>query len=114
MNATCEFIINKKEEVVAVPNEALKTDTDGNRYVEVAIGGKQAPAEKDAEADPNLYVGCKIVKHPVEVGLEGNDTTEITGGIKEGDRIITQTIEPSTAAPGGGNPFGGSKGPGKK
>ena len=114
MNATCEFIIKKKDDVLCVPNEAMKTDNDGNRYVEVAIGGKPAPADKDSDPDPNLFVGCKIEKRNVEIDLEGNDSTEITSGIKPDDRVVTQTIEPTTAAPSSGNPFGSSKGPGKK
>ncbi len=113
MNASCEFISDKKEDVVCVPNEALKTDDQGERYVEVADGGKTAPADKDSEPDPTLFIEVKVKKVPVKVGLEGNDTSEITEGLKEGDRIITQTIEPSANA-SGGNPFGSSKGPGKK
>jgi HlyD family secretion protein len=113
LNATCEFVVKKRPDVLCVPNESLKTDNEGNHYVEVAEGGKPAPADKDSEADPNLIIGCKVVKKPVEIGLEGNDQTEIASGIKEGDRVITQTVEPTTATPGG-NPFGGSKGPGKK
>ncbi len=114
MNASCEFIVNKKENVVSVPNESLKTDDDGKKYVEVAEGGKPAPADKDTEADPNVLIDVKVIKKPVEIGLEGNDTTEITSGLKENERLITQTIEPITASPGGGNPFSGSKGPGRK
>jgi HlyD family secretion protein len=113
MDATCEFIINKKDDVIAVPNEALKTADDGSKYVEIADGGKPAPIDKGGEPDPNLLVEVKPVKRPIKVDLEGNDNTEVTEGLKEGDRIITQTIEPSTT-PAGGNPFGGSKGPGRK
>jgi HlyD family secretion protein len=114
MNATCEFIVDKKEGVLAVPNEALKTDNEGKRYVEIAQGGKVAPADKDSEPDPNLLVDVKIIRRDVEIGLEGNDSTEIKSGLKEGDTIITQTIEPSTGPPAGGNPFGGNRGPGRR
>ena len=113
LNATCEFIVKKKPDVLCVPNEALKTDNEGSHYVEVAVGGKPAPADKDSEADPNLLIGCKVSKKPVEIGLEGNDSTEILSGLTESDRVITQTIEP-TSASAGGNPFGGGKGPGKR
>lgn len=117
MNATCEFIVEKKDDVVYIPNEAVKTDENGGKYVEVALGGKPAPADKDSEADPNLLIGIKQEKRPIndkgEDGLEGNDTTEIVSGVKEGEKVITQTIEPTTAS-AGGNPFGGSKGPGRK
>lgn len=109
MNATCEFIVDKKDSVVCVPNEALKSDANGDHYVEIAQGGKQAPADKDSEPDPNLLVGVKPVKRPVEIGLEGNDTTEIKSGLREGERILTQTIEPSTSSP---SPMMGGRGPG--
>ena len=112
MNATCEFIVDKQDEVVAIPNEALHAEADGSHYVEVASGGTPAPPEKDAEADPDLKIGVKVEKRVVTIGLEGNDTTEIKDGLKEGDPIITQTIEPAVG--GGGGAFGSSKGPGKK
>ncbi|MCX6381096.1 MAG: efflux RND transporter periplasmic adaptor subunit [Armatimonadetes bacterium] len=112
MNATCEFIINQKEGVVSVPNEALKSDSDGSRYVEIASGGKPAPADKGEQPDPNLKVEIKLEKRKVEVELEGNDSTEIKSGIKEGETVILQVIEPTVAS--GGSPFGGGKGPGRK
>ncbi len=118
MNATCEFIVNQKDDVIAVPNEALKNDTDGSRYVEIASGGKPAPAEKGEEADPALKIGIKSEKRKLtsdNIGLEGNDSTEIKTGLKEGETIVLQTIEPVGATPaGGGNPFGGGRGPGRR
>lgn len=113
MNATCEFIINKKDDVVAVPNEALKSDSDGARYVEIASGGKPAPADKGEQPDPNLKVEIKIEKRKVEVDLEGNDATEIKSGVKEGETVVLQVIEPTVASPGG-SPFGGGRGPGRR
>ena len=116
MNSTCEFIIDRKEDVVNVLNEALKTETDGTHYVEIAAGGKPAPPEKDSPPDPSLFVGVRITKTPVEIGLEGNDSTEIKSGVKEGDTIVTQTIESSTA-PAAASPGGmgrGGPGPGRK
>ncbi len=112
MNATCEFIINKKDDVVSVPNEALKSDPDGSHYVEIASGGTPAPADKGEQPDPNLKVDVKIEKRKVEIDLEGNDSTEIKSGIKEGETVILQVIEPTVAS--GGSPFGGGKGPGRK
>lgn len=115
MNSTCEFIIDRKEDVVSVPNEALKSETDGSRYVEVAVGGTPAPPEKDSPADPNLFVGVKITKTPVEIGLEGNESTEIKSGVKEGATIITQTIESSTAPAAAAGGMGrGGPGPGRR
>ena len=109
MNATCQFVISDKTDVISVPNEAVHEDDKG-RYVETASGGKPAPADAAAgtPADPTLLTDITKNHVPVEVGLAGNDATEITSGIKEGDTVITQTIEPVTsAAPAQGSPFGG-------
>ncbi|MBC7527859.1 MAG: efflux RND transporter periplasmic adaptor subunit [Chthonomonadaceae bacterium] len=115
MNASCEFIVDRKEDVVSVPNEALHTDLDGTHYVDIASGGTPAPAEKGSEPDPALLVGVKTEKRKVETELEGNDATEVKSGLKADETIITQVIEPSAAASSGGGPFGGGgKGPGKK
>jgi HlyD family secretion protein len=107
MNATCEFVISQKEGVVSVPNEALHEDDKG-RFVEVAEGGKPAPADPATgiPADPDTLVDIKKKRVAVEVGIEGNDSTEIVSGVKAGDPIITQTIEPAPTT-AQGSPFGG-------
>jgi HlyD family secretion protein len=114
MNSTCEFVIDKKEGVVSVPNDAVKEDDKG-RFVEVAEGGKPAPADPKTgtPADPDALVGVKLKHVNVEVGVEGNEMTEIVSGVKEGDPVVTQTIEPAPATPAagaGGSPFGGGGG----
>lgn len=116
MNASCDFIIGKKTDVVMVPNEAIRTNTDGSRYVEIPEGGTPAPAEKDQEADPALFVGVKLRKQPIDIGLEGNESTQIKSGVKEGDKLVTQTVEPTPTTGGSsGMPrMGGGPGPGRK
>ncbi|MCS6776099.1 MAG: efflux RND transporter periplasmic adaptor subunit [Chloroherpetonaceae bacterium] len=117
MNATCDFIVERKEDVIMVPNEAIRNDEEGNKYVEIPIGGTIAPLEKDADPgakpDPNLLVGVKPERRVIQIGIEGNETTEVLEGLKEGDKVITQIIEPAPPTPGG-NPFGGSRGPGRR
>jgi multidrug efflux pump subunit AcrA (membrane-fusion protein) len=99
--------------VVTVPNEALRTEADGSHYVEVPEGGKQAPVDKGQDPDPAVFADVKVRKQPIEIGLEGNDATEVKSGIKEGEKVITQTIEP-TAAGSGMPKMGGGPGPGRK
>jgi len=98
MNATCEFITAKHENVLTVPNEAVKED-NGNYTVTVL---------------PNGQPDGPQVNKSVETGIAGTDVTEIRSGLKEGDVVITQIIEPQkdTNAAGGvrspfGSPFGG-------
>ncbi len=92
MNATCDFIIDRKEDVLVVPTEAVK-DQDGKYTVTVMKDGKQA-------------------ERSVEVGLAGDDTTEIVSGLKEGETVVTAVIQSVTQATRGGSMGGGSRGGG--
>lgn len=115
MNATCEFIVDSKDDAVSVPNEAIQTDDSGSKFAQIASGGAPAPPDSSgAPAESGALVGVKITKRPVETGVEGNDTTEIVKGLKEGEKIVTETIEPAapTAAPAASSPFGGGGGRG--
>ena len=114
MNATCEFIVDQKDNVICVPNEAVQTDSQGNSYVLVAVGGKEAPATKDTPADPTVLAGCKIENRPVQIGLQGDDTTEVTSGLKPGEIVVTETIKPAGADSGMAGFGGGGPGPGRK
>lgn len=125
MNATCEFVKGKKENVVSVPVDAVRTDDQG-KYVEVVAPGTGKPAPPDPKtgtpADPDTLVDCKIVKRYInrddtgqEVDhLEGNDSVEVVNGVKNGEMVVTQTIEPVVQQAGGalGSGFPGMRGGG--
>jgi HlyD family secretion protein len=110
MNATCQFVLAKKTGVVKVPSEAVREDDKG-KYVEVATGGVPAPPDPKTgvAADADALVNIKKERRAVEVGTEGNDSVEIVSGVKDGEKIVTQTIEPATTA-AAGSPFGASGG----
>ncbi|MDQ2800604.1 MAG: efflux RND transporter periplasmic adaptor subunit, partial [Armatimonadota bacterium] len=111
MNATCNFLVGSKDNVIAVPNSAVQTDDQGP-YVEIAQGGKVAPADPASgmPADPDTFISVKAERRAVETGLAGDDATEITSGLKVGERVVTQTIAPASATPAGGSsPFGGGR-----
>lgn len=86
MSVSASIIIEVKQNVVIVPNSALKNKS-GQNYVETLAG-----------ASP--------VQVNVEVGMANNTDTEIISGINVGDKVITQIIDPSatvkTTASGGG------------
>ncbi len=116
MNATCNFVVGQKEDVLTVPSAAVQSD-DAGSYVQIARGGKPAPADPalGLPADPDTLVGVKTERRAVETGLVGDDATEITSGLKAGEKVVTQTIAPaapSAAATGASSPFGGGRGPG--
>ena len=74
MSFTAMIITDLKQNVLIVPNSALKSQgsTDA-KYVQVLING--VPQTKT-----------------VETGLSNDTSTEIISGIVEGDNVITQTI----------------------
>ena len=93
MNATCNFIIDRRENVLVVPTEAVK-DQDGKYSVTVIEKGTQ-------------------VERKVEVGLAGDETTEIVSGLKEGEEVVTAVIESQSrqsSQGGSGGSRGGSRG----
>lgn len=75
LNVTCDFITGRKENVLMVPNEAVK-ETDNATTVTIMQEGKQ-------------------VTRTVETGLVGKDSTEILKGLKAGQKVVTAIIDPN-------------------
>ena len=91
MNATCEFIVSRKNNVLYVPNEAVK-ETDKGTFVTVIKNGKQEDRR-------------------VRIGEIGNEYTEIISGLNCGETVVTAVIEPTI--PGAGRPATPTAGPGR-
>jgi multidrug efflux pump subunit AcrA (membrane-fusion protein) len=79
MSVSAAIITDVRQDVLLVPNAAVKSNNSGS-YVEVLSA--DVPANKN-----------------VQIGLSNDTMTEITGGINEGDKVVTQTISAATAAP---------------
>lgn len=75
MSVSAAIITDMKQDVLLVPNAAVKSN--GTQYVEV-------------------LTGTTPQSQPVETGLSNDTMTEITSGIKEGDKVVTQTISANT------------------
>src|SRR5207302_1446230 len=84
MNANCEFEVISTPPVVRVPNQAIKEAKDGTT-VQVMLAGK--PFTKK-----------------VTIGVEGPDFTEIKDGVKEGESVVTATIDHSQPPPQSNSP----------
>ncbi|MFH1183067.1 MAG: efflux RND transporter periplasmic adaptor subunit [Candidatus Moraniibacteriota bacterium] len=78
MSVAASIITIVKQDVIIVPNSAVKFQ-DNNNYVEILQG--QTPAQVN-----------------VEIGATNNTDTEIVSGLKEGDQVITQTINSNSNA----------------
>lgn len=105
MNATCDFEVENKQDTLKVPSEAVKDDEDTSTVTVI----------KDPKKP--LWEESNQVKKTVEVGVRGDESTEIVSGLQEGETVVTQIIEPittatTTAAPGAGLGGGGGRGGG--
>lgn len=110
MNATCEFVVGEAHSVLTVSSDAIHNE-GGVTTVDVATGGKTAPVDPATgmPPDPNTRIGIVIERRTVQVGQDGNDTTEIKSGLQAGEMVVTQTIIAAQAAPAiaGAAAFGG-------
>jgi RND family efflux transporter MFP subunit len=90
MSVSANIITAVKENVLLVPNGAVKTK-NGNSYVEVLGDRQTVPTQKE-----------------VKVGLSDSTNTEILSGISSGDKVVTQIISATaktsaTSTAGSGN-----------
>lgn len=76
MSVTTAIITDIKQDVLFVPNSAVKSEGNA-QYVEVMIDN--APQQRS-----------------VETGLSNDTVTEIVSGLKEGEQVVTQTITANT------------------
>lgn len=88
MSASAAIITEVKQNVLLVPNSAIKTLGE-TYYVEM-------PSEeiKLSASGASKGISLKIAprQQPVQIGLANDTMTEIIDGLKEGDVVITQTI----------------------
>lgn len=90
MSTSAAIITETKQDVLLVPNAAVKSQ--GDTYF-VEISGMTATAAP--------------VRQSVEIGISNDTMTEITNGLKEGDSIISRTINSTaTAQTQSGSSFG--------
>lgn len=78
MSISASVITGVKQDVIVVPNSAIKKQGNTN-YVQVMNGGS-TPTQVN-----------------VEVGAANNTETEIVSGLQAGDKVVTRTIDPSAA-----------------
>jgi len=76
MSVSADIITDVATDVLAVPNSAVK-NVNGATVVQV------------------LDQNGKPQNKPVEVGISNDTVTVITSGLNEGDKVITQTINPN-------------------
>jgi RND family efflux transporter MFP subunit len=89
MSASVSIITEVHADVLTVPNAAVKVQGT-QHYVQTL--DTSTPAGADGLIETSQTPGRVIV----EVGASNDTLTEITAGLKEGDRVISQTIKTTT------------------
>jgi HlyD family secretion protein len=121
MTANIAVVIAQRQDVVKVPNAALRFRIVDPKATPVPTAVEVTPPpSKHANSgrthaekrERTVYVmppgGGKPAPVAVKVGFTDGVSTEITEGLKEGDVIVTGTLAPQTsAAQPSSNPFGG-------
>lgn len=82
MSVSASIITNAHQQTLTVPSAAVK-NAGGQSYVELLVNGE-------------------IHDQSVTVGLSNDTMTEILSGLKEGDEVITATINPSAVSTSSG------------
>ncbi|MEI6420068.1 MAG: efflux RND transporter periplasmic adaptor subunit, partial [bacterium] len=90
MSVSASIVIDKKLDVLTIPNSAIKT-SGNNNYVEILTG-----ATSPASSGQGVISGTVPEQKNVVVGLSNDSITEVVSGLKEGDQIISRSIKPTT------------------
>jgi HlyD family secretion protein len=92
MTANATVTVSKATNALVVPNLAI-THTAGQAFVTVYSGGQQ-------------------VQTAIETGVVGDQFTEVTGGLNDGEQIVLPTVRAATGNGSNNGRFGGSGGGG--
>jgi HlyD family secretion protein len=90
MSVSAAIITEVKQDVLVVPNSAIKNQNDIN-YVQMF----EPPVK--AESGQSVTSVTAPIDQQVDFGSANDDSTEIISGLKEGDQIVTRTISNGSA-----------------
>jgi RND family efflux transporter MFP subunit len=91
MSVTAAIVTSIKNDVLAVPNSAIKS-MGQQHYVEVL----DPAAIQASPSNPSMSVSEKEPeRRMVEIGVSNDSQTEITSGLNPGELVVTQTVNSS-------------------
>ncbi|MFA6550002.1 MAG: efflux RND transporter periplasmic adaptor subunit [Candidatus Gracilibacteria bacterium] len=113
MSVSAAIITDMKQDVLAIPNGAVKSQGD-TYYVEFIDSS-------NTQSTATGVQGVTLLKAPqqqtIEIGISNDTSTEIISGLKEGDQIVSRTVTvgssattPTSSLFGGGNTRSSSTG----
>jgi len=81
MSATADIIIAERNNVLLVPDRAIKQDSQGNPIVEIMVNGQ-------------------IEERGVDIGVSDGFQTEIVDGLEEGEVVMERRAKPKSSGSG--------------
>jgi HlyD family secretion protein len=89
MTANVEIITGAKANVMRVPTNSLRFRP------RAADREQEKPGKEGAPPQPALYIASSDAYRPtkkkVQIGLQGDEFTEVTSGLKAGDKVLVRT-----------------------
>jgi len=92
MSVNAEIVVDKKENILFIPNSAVKSDRKG-KYVAVI---KNYNLEKRNFSKPVEISQNLIEKRYIKTGISNDEITEVLEGLNEGEVIIIKTLNQQT------------------
>jgi HlyD family secretion protein len=118
MTANVTFLWEERNEVLRVPNAALRfrpsaearAPKEGNSQKqgapEKAERPKREPRDTDEKVVWTLQDGA-LSSRNVKIGITDGTMTEVVSGLNEGDIVVTESNQPSNKGPSRSSPMGG-------
>ncbi len=97
MSVSAAIITEAKPNVLLVSNSAVKSQNNV-QYVEM-VEGEDRGSALAANSGGIILKNTSRRQTMIEAGLSNDEFTEIVSGLKEGDVVVTRTIQPTAARP---------------
>jgi macrolide-specific efflux system membrane fusion protein len=94
MSVSASIVTNVDQDVLVVPNSAIKT-IGGNSIVQTLPVSTQ---DAQTASSDGITSATGPSSAAVQVGLANDSQTEITSGLNEGDWVVIRTVDSSTAS----------------
>ncbi|MDQ6624071.1 MAG: efflux RND transporter periplasmic adaptor subunit, partial [Verrucomicrobiota bacterium] len=115
MTANVSIVAAHRDDALKIPNAALRFRMPGATPPPRASGspgsGAGGGGQGEHHASRTVYVlsspGAEPKAVSIKTGISDGVSTELLEGLKEGDVVVTGTVQASAAARPSTNPFGG-------
>lgn len=94
MSVSASIITDVKQDVLLVPNSAVKTQ-NGNSYVLVLAN---VPQSASSTSSQGVASSVPPSQEQITTGVSNGSMTEVVSGLKEGDLVVVRTVSGTTSA----------------